>query len=81
MILQPNMAAVPQPGVQIAQPMNDAQLVSLVAATLTGHGGDWDAALVVEQAIEVVAHACVAVQQGALGRRAQEIQAEPPPEA
>jgi len=65
-------------GVQVAMPMNDAQLVSLIAAQLQGNfEGPQE---IVALAVDIVAHSVVAVNTGMLANRVKalvrEVEAE-----
>lgn len=75
-VLLPHQVPPQQVGVQVAQPMNDTQLVSLVAAQLVSgfdHGtNEVVAQRAVSLATEIVARSFVAVASGALKARIQE---------
>jgi hypothetical protein len=60
-----------QPSLTVAQPMNDVQLLALVAASLSGSFAD--AKELVTVAVEVVAHSVVALKAGALAQRIAEL--------
>jgi hypothetical protein len=78
------MTPTPQAAaLQVAQPINDTQLVALVAAQLASSG--YQLVDAVDAALELVARACVAMRKGALNDLVLDLEArkatreEPPP--
>lgn len=66
----PFMQQQQQPTLAVAQPLNDVQLVALIAA----HSPHLPAADAVGRAIDVLALAVAEMQAGKLGRRVRELQ-------
>jgi hypothetical protein len=62
-----------QPNINVAAPMNDLQLLSLVAAQVHAGGHNMTPGMAMEVSVQLVAHAAVAVKSGDLLRTMQKL--------